>query len=265
MPRLIEGQVLTPTQKRNKEYRENNRASIIKKQRSYYNEFGRAKRGCKKSTAKKVTKREKNYVLKNYLLKTSGIMSDELGVDRNRIKVIMKCLGVKTTLGQRKKLKRKTKTYTEETLKFMRELGSISGKKNPNQYKDGEIIIRTDRNGKNQKYIRLPGKHYQNRIIRLAVYNWEQENGKIPKGYRLDFKDGDSLNCQIENLYIQTRGEFFAKAQNELSDGYVAVKAAKKLNITKEEALLDKELIKTYRALLQLKRKIKGHERGKGD
>lgn len=249
---------LTKKQLRDLEYRTKNRAQLIKQQREYYENFGRAIQGYKKSTNKKVTNAEKKYVLKNYLLKTSGAMVEEGGIcSRSRVKVVMKKLGLKTTPEQRQKLKRKKKVYTEDGMKTLRKAGVKGGKNNPNQYKDGEIIIRTEKNKKKQKYIRLPGKHYQNRIVRLAVYNWEKKHGKIPKGYRLDFKDGDSLNCEVENLKIQTRGEFFAKAQNELSDGYVAVKAAKKLGITKAEAMADKEIIKTYRAILQFNRAIK--------
>jgi len=36
---------------------------------------------------------------------------------------------------------------------------------------------------------------------------WEQHNGKIPKGYNIQFKDGNSQNCDISNLYIISRSE----------------------------------------------------------
>lgn len=34
---------------------------------------------------------------------------------------------------------------------------------------------------------------------------WEEQNGVIPKGYNIQFKDGNRQNCNIENLYIISR------------------------------------------------------------
>jgi hypothetical protein len=31
---------------------------------------------------------------------------------------------------------------------------------------------------------------------------WEEHNGKVPRGQRVIFGDGDKLNCQIENLIL---------------------------------------------------------------
>jgi len=36
---------------------------------------------------------------------------------------------------------------------------------------------------------------------------WEEANGPVAKGYNIQFKDGNRLNCTIENLYIISRSE----------------------------------------------------------
>ena len=36
---------------------------------------------------------------------------------------------------------------------------------------------------------------------------WENEIGPIPAGHNIQFKDGNRLNCELENLYIITRAE----------------------------------------------------------
>lgn len=41
-------------------------------------------------------------------------------------------------------------------------------------------------------------------VHRLA---WEENNGPIPKGNIIIFKDGDRLNCKLENLMMITRAE----------------------------------------------------------
>jgi hypothetical protein len=53
-------------------------------------------------------------------------------------------------------------------------------------------------------------------IIKIAEPNkwkllhrhiWEQSNGQIPKGMNIIFKDGNKLNCALENMAIITREE----------------------------------------------------------
>ena len=63
-----------------------------------------------------------------------------------------------------------------------------------NAYADGTELVRDGR-----VYIKVPG------IRRLQLkhrYVWEKHNGKIPEGYIIKFKDGDFMNCDIDNLYI---------------------------------------------------------------
>lgn len=37
--------------------------------------------------------------------------------------------------------------------------------------------------------------------VPMHKYVWEQHNGKIPKGHRIIFLDGDGTNCDLSNLY----------------------------------------------------------------
>lgn len=70
-----------------------------------------------------------------------------------------------------------------------------------NTRKDGDISIRMDKNGYQYKYIR----------VKLGVWKllhrvtWERHHGPIPRGYNVQFKDGNQLNCDIDNLYIISR------------------------------------------------------------
>ena len=36
--------------------------------------------------------------------------------------------------------------------------------------------------------------------IQKHRYVWEKHNGKVPKGYKIVFLDGNCLNCDISNL-----------------------------------------------------------------
>jgi len=61
---------------------------------------------------------------------------------------------------------------------------------------DGAITIRKNK-GIAYKYIRIAlGKWRQ-----LHTHTWEQANGRhIPEGHIVVFKDGDTMNCALENL-----------------------------------------------------------------
>lgn len=62
---------------------------------------------------------------------------------------------------------------------------------------------------------------------------WKEHNGSIPKGYNIQFKDGNRQNCNIENLYIISRAAQVAtensihRYPDELKK---AIKLTKKLN-----------------------------------
>lgn len=76
-----------------------------------------------------------------------------------------------------------------------------------NTRSDGEISIRPDKSGRNYKYIRVCLGKWE----LYHRYLWEQNNGKIPKGYIVAFKDGDSMNCVIENLELISREQNMAR------------------------------------------------------
>lgn len=67
---------------------------------------------------------------------------------------------------------------------------------------------------------------------------WEQNNGPIPKGYNIQFKDSNPLNVCIDNLYIISRAEqmatknsIYARYPEELRK-VIRVKATLKRQIT---------------------------------
>lgn len=65
---------------------------------------------------------------------------------------------------------------------------------------DGHISVRMSK-GIAYKWIRLKKADYK----LLHRHVWEQEKGEIPKSCNVQFRDGDSLNCCIDNLYLIER------------------------------------------------------------
>lgn len=72
------------------------------------------------------------------------------------------------------------------------------GNKPHNTKYDGAISIRDG-----YKNIRISESKWK--LLQREV--WEQHNGPIPDGMIIAFKDGDSMNCDIDNLFMISREE----------------------------------------------------------
>lgn len=99
---------------------------------------------------------------------------------------------------------------------------------------DGTIVIRNEK-GRNYQWIRISLGYWRelHRVI------WEQHNGPIPEGYNIQFKDKNTLNCVIENLYMVDR-------KNQMIENTIH--------------RYPTEIKKAIRTLGKLKRKIKSYE-----
>lgn len=66
---------------------------------------------------------------------------------------------------------------------------------------DGAITIRKDKLGTSYKWIRIAKAKWKE----LHRYLWEQKYGKVPKGFVLRFKDGDTMNVVLSNIELISR------------------------------------------------------------
>ena len=74
----------------------------------------------------------------------------------------------------------------------------------PNNWKtNGTIVIRLDKSGRKYKYIKISDSNWQ----LYHRYLWEQAFGQIPKNSKLIFKNGDSSDCDLNNLELITLAE----------------------------------------------------------
>lgn len=77
------------------------------------------------------------------------------------------------------------------------------GQKPHNTKHDGHISIRRDKNGRDYPYIRVRQGEYK--LLHRVI--WEENNGPIPPGMIVAFKNGNSLDCTLANLELITREE----------------------------------------------------------
>jgi hypothetical protein len=92
----------------------------------------------------------------------------------------------------------------------------------PTMYKKGHTPVnrrevgseRVSRDGYMEVKVAEPNKWMlKHRVL------WEQANGPIPKGYNIQFRNGDKTDIRLENLYIISRQEQLAK-ENSLYARY---------------------------------------------
>lgn len=96
---------------------------------------------------------------------------------------------------------------SKEAIERMKAGQFKSGHLPHNTKTDLEISIRIDNRGVQYKFIRVGLSKW----IPLHRYYWEKENGKIPAKQKLIFKDGDTMNCEIDNLELLTPAELMAR------------------------------------------------------
>lgn len=93
----------------------------------------------------------------------------------------------------------------------------------------------------------------------LNVVNYEKQHGPVPRSYCLWFKDGDTMNCEPENMELITKKERFNRvsASTTLADRWVALKITGKNRMDLvNDVMKDKGLIEVKRQQIILNRTI---------
>jgi hypothetical protein len=92
----------------------------------------------------------------------------------------------------------KSKKMPKELIDKVKHTWFKEGQLPHNSYKQesGIVKVRTQKGGHKYKWIKV--SHGKWELLHRQV--WEQANGKIQKGYIVIFKDGNSMNCELNNL-----------------------------------------------------------------
>jgi len=77
--------------------------------------------------------------------------------------------------------------------------------------------------------------------MRKHIMVWEMHNGSVPDGYVVSFKDGDKLNCVIDNLFLVSRGAFTSVAKRGLRNEHPGINYSTHLLAELELAIKRKE------------------------
>ena len=130
----------------------------------------------------------------------------------------------------------KGKKMSDEVYQKVKNTMFKKGHLSHNAYHDWHEVLRKDKCGKDYLMIKLPGER---KLKYKHIWLYELKYGKVKKGFNVAFKDGNQLNCNIENLECISNAELM-----------------KRNTIHR----FPKELINTIKLVNKLKREINGKE-----
>lgn len=166
---------------------------------------------------------EDKYIKENYLTIPVKTIGEHLGRSYTGIMGRLKAMGLEipeNIVEERKKAsqikmgntppnkgKKQTEFMTAEAIARTAITRFQKGNLPHNTKADHQITIRADKRGVKYKFIRIGlGKW-----VPLQRFNWEQVNGKIPSGFNIIFKDGNTMNCEVENLEMLSNSELMKR------------------------------------------------------
>lgn len=169
------------------------------------------------------TKEEDRFLRNNYLTIPAKRMAKMLGRTEGTARQRIKLLGIMIPpeIIEKFKVESRFKKGSQPPNKGRRQTdymsaGSIArtkatmfkkGNLPHNTKSDMEISVRPDNRGVKYKFIRISKANW----IALHRYNWQQVHGKIPAKMKLIFKDGNTMNCEINNLELLTSAQLMKR------------------------------------------------------
>lgn len=129
------------------------------------------------------------------------------------------------------------------------------GHKPVNTKYDGCISVRKDkRTGRPYRWIRLA----ENKWDLLHRVLWKRHIGPLNRTDVISFKNGDSLDCRLENLQKISMRQNMDNNRNYESEGQIAHYLAPRDSVLKEEVKKHPQLIELKKMQLRLRRAING-------
>lgn len=173
--------------------------------------------------ARMFTPQEDAFIKANYDKITSGDIGKEIDRQPSVIRLRAKRLGLQVPAEKLEEFKNKSRFkkshvpfskgkkreefMTAEAIALHAANWFKKGQKAHNEKNDGEITIRNNRQNVPIYHIRLQANCW----VPLHRHIWEQHNGPIPPLHNVVFKDGNTMNCIIENLELLSNEELMKR------------------------------------------------------
>lgn len=208
------------------------------------------------------TDKKKQYLIDNYELMTRAELCEKLGCTLSSFKNMIHKLHLAKDRNAGS-FKKGHKPWNKG-LKHMRLSEATQfhkGNLPPNTKHDGYISVRNHTVRKYRyKYIRLSKSVW----VPYHTYLYKSVYGEVPRGSIVVFRDGDTMNCEIDNLELISLAENLKRNRKGYkylplnSDKYIASRLSFRDKELREELLKHPELIEIKRQQLLLRSEING-------
>lgn len=228
----------------------------------------------------KWTEKEEKYLRENHLIKTVPEMCADLGRTESSINARRAKLELKRPESIKQEMQARG-YFKKGVIPFNKGVKGVhmspdtefkKGHEPKNTKYNGCVTLREHRRtGMSYLFIRIEKNNWK----MLHHYNWEKVYGKIPKGHLIRFVNGNTLDCNIENLELVSqadnarRNADHKKAAETLRNRYLndfdsmyppsriaSFLSYKDANL-REKLLMHPEIIEVKRNQLKLKRELK--------
>lgn len=207
---------------------------------------------------------EDEFLRQNYEKMTTRELGGAIGRTKQAVMNRLKKLGIRLSIEEKERRLKDNIFKVGQTpwnkgihCRFSPATEFKKGQKPKNIKSIGSVSVRTKimPDGKEQKYLFV--KVSENKWVLLHRLLWEQNYGKIPDGFVVRFKDGDSMNCVLENLELISRKENRNRNCKEhpgtvLTDNFIAARSFGLRGRYNREKFA---FIQQNRDLIELKRK----------
>lgn len=199
--------------------------------------------------AKKWTLKQDDYLQVNYknmLAKTMAAnLNRTLSSVKNRLHILNLKLDTETKklrcdIGKFKagkspknKGKKREEFMSKESIEKCIKSQFKKGNEPHNTKKAGLITQRADKTGRIYQYIKIENSNWQ--LLQRVIY--EKYYGAIHKNYIVKFKDGNTMNCEIENLQLISKKE-------NMQQNTISRFPPELISVIKLTAKLNKQIIK---------------------
>jgi hypothetical protein len=172
---------------------------------------------------RRFTKEEDQYLTDNYLIFSSHELERQLDRPHGTVRQRYKLLGLIVPYSLKERFKNES-CFQKGVKPFNAGIPRVSWmsskgikKVSQSQYKPGNLPWHTHKSNEVVKWQKPGEKPYLIIYIKPTVrkylhrHIWEQTNGRIPKGQKIVFKDGNTLNCNLDNLEIVSDSEMMKR------------------------------------------------------
>ena len=155
---------------------------------------------------------EEKYIREHYGKTPIRLIAEHLGRRKSVVTSHIKLMGLQLTPEQRKArnpFKKNQPAHNKGKSGKPNKTSFKKGVKPKNAKNEGDTMIKRPVEGIPYMYIKIAGKW-----LLMHRYLWTQSYGPIPSGFVVRFKDGNTMNIELDNLELASKKQVLKRNYN---------------------------------------------------